>query len=107
MDSVKYKALFIVVNAGFAEDVLAIARETGVVGATILNVRGEGARRESILGITVDTEKEMVLSIVDEATAGKAMAAIKERAGIKTPAHSFCFTRPVEEVVGISAPATP
>ncbi|MDR0248229.1 MAG: P-II family nitrogen regulator [Oscillospiraceae bacterium] len=103
----KMKAMFIVVNAGFAENVLEVAREAGVVGATILNVRGEGVHRESILGITVDTEKEMILSIVSESTADKAMRTIKEKAGIKTPAHSFCFTMPVDEIVGIGAPPQP
>ena len=95
------KALFIIVNAGFAEDVIQVAREAGIKGATILNVRGEGAHHESFMGITVDTEKEMILSITDEGTAGSAMTAVKEKAGINTPAHSVCFTMPVEKVVGL------
>lgn len=96
------KALFMIVNAGFAEDVIEIARGAGVKGATILNARGEGAHHESIMGITVDIEKEMILSIADKDTAVKAMAAITEKAGIKTPAHSVCFMIPVDEMVGIN-----
>ena len=97
------KMLLMVVNAGFGEEVIEIAQEAGVKGATILNARGEGAHHESIMGITVDTEKEMVLSVTDEATAEKAMAAVKEKAGIKTPAHSICFTMPVDKTIGISS----
>ena len=96
------KALFVIVNAGFAEEVIEMTREAGVRGATILNSRGEGAHHESFLGITVDTEKEIILSVADECTAEKAMAVINEKAGIKTPAHSICFTMPVEKTLGLS-----
>jgi len=98
------KALFMIVNTGFAEDVIEIAREEGVKGATILNARGEGSHHESFLGITVDTEKEMIFCITDESTAEKAMRAIKDRAGIKTSAHSICFTMPIDKTVGMSTP---
>ena len=95
------KALFMVVNAGFAEEVFNIAREAGVKGATILNARGEGHHHERFLGITVDTEREVVLTITDSDTAEKTMAAVKANAGIKTPAHCVCFTMPVSDVVGL------
>jgi nitrogen regulatory protein PII len=55
------------------------------------------------MGITLDTEKEMLLSITDEGTAEAVMAAVKEKAGIKTPAHSLCFTIPVDKTVGLRA----
>lgn len=96
------KALFMIVNAGFAQDVIEIAREAGVRGATILNARGESGRHELFMGITVDSEKEMILSIVDGETADKTMAVVKAKAGIKTPAHSVCFTMPVEKMVGVN-----
>lgn len=98
------KALFMIVNAGFAEDVIEMTREAGVTGATIFNARGEGAHHEMFMGITVDTEKEMVLSVADGGTAEKAMAIVKEKAGIKTPAHSICFTMPIEKLIGITMP---
>jgi nitrogen regulatory protein PII len=97
------KALFIVANAGFADDVLDVAREAGVRGATILNARGEGARHEMLMGITVDTEKDLILCVVDGKTAESAMAAVKEKLGKKTPAHCVCFTMPVDRTVGIGA----
>jgi len=101
------KALFMIVNAGFSEDVIETAREAGVTGATIFSARGEGHHHKMFMGITVDTEKELILSVTDERTAEKAMAAIKEKAGVKTPAHSICLTMPVEKVMGLSMPAPP
>lgn len=99
------KLLFIVVNAGFAEDVIEIARESGLRGATILNARGEGVHHESFMGITVDTEKEMILSIIEENTGLKVMEALKEKVGVYTPAHSICFLMPIEKITGLDADA--
>ena len=99
------KALFIVVNAGFADDVMDVARETGVASATIFSARGKGHHNEMFMGITTDAEKEIVLSITDEETSEKAMALIKEKAGVKTPAGGICFTMPVDQAVGISVHA--
>ena len=89
------KALFVIVNAGFAEEIVDIARGVGAGGATILNARGEGATLKTIMGITVDSEKEIVLSVVDGETVAKIMDAVKNKAGIGTPAHGVCFFVPV------------
>jgi len=94
------KALFIVVNAGFAERIVEIARSEGAGGATIINARGEGLNVEKIMGITVDSEKEMVLSLADGNTAAKIMSAVKDKAGICTPAHGICFVLSVEQMIG-------
>ena len=103
MEHSQMKALFIVINAGHVDEVMEVARAAGVQGATILNARGEGALHEVFMGITVDSEKEMLLCIVDEETSIRVMAAIKGKVGIKSPAHSICFTLPVDKIVGINA----
>ncbi len=96
------KALFIVVNAGFAETAVDIAREHGAGGATIINARGSGPIHKSFMGITVDTEKEMVLTLVEKAKADRIVAAIKERAGIASPINGICFMMPVEKMTGLN-----
>ena len=90
------KALYIIVNAGFSSQIVEITRECGATGATILNARGSVAKPQTILGITIDSEKEIVLSIVKEEVANKIMEAVKENAGVGTPAHGLCFYLPVE-----------
>ena len=98
------KLLVIVANAGFAEEIVETARGEGARGATILNARGEGSHHKSLMGITVDTEKEMILCIVDETTAKRAMETVSEKMGINTPSHCVCFIMPIEKTVGLSAP---
>ena len=90
------KALYIIVNAGFASEVVNIARSLGSTGATIINARGSVAKPKTILSITIDTEKEIVLSVVEKDIAVKIAAAIKEKAGVGTAAHGLCFFLPVE-----------
>ncbi len=90
------KALYIIVNAGFSSEIVDIARELGAGGATILNARGSAAKPQTILGITIDTEKEIVLSVVEKDIAVKIMEAVKKRAGVGTNAHGLCFFLPVE-----------
>ena len=90
------KALYIIVNAGFAGEVVDIARSLGAKGATIINARGSVANRKTILGITIDTEKEIVLSVIEKEVAIKIVEAIKEKMGVGTNAHGLCFFLPVE-----------
>lgn len=90
------KALYIIVNAGFSAEVVEIARSVGSTGATIINARGSVAKPKTIFGITVDSEKEIVLSVVEKDVALKIVEQVKEKAGAGTPAHGLCFFLPVE-----------
>jgi nitrogen regulatory protein PII len=90
------KALYIIVNAGFSAEVVDIARSLGSTGATIINARGSVAKPKTILGITIDTEKEIVLSVVEKDVALRIAEAIQQKAGVGTPAHGLCFFLPVE-----------
>lgn len=96
------KALFIVVNAGFTDAVMEVARAAGVKGATILHARGEGSMHKSFLGITVDSEKEIILSLIEKNIADDIMAAIADNAGFLSPSHAICFTMPVEKTTKIN-----
>ena len=90
------KALFIIVNAGFSSEVITIARSLGSTGATIINARGSVSKPKTILGITIDTEKEIVLSVVEKDIAIKITEEVKKRIGVGTAAHGLCFFMPVE-----------
>ncbi len=98
------KALYIILNAGFADDVVELLRKAGAGGATIINARGMGAVQKEIFGITIDAEKEMILSLVDGDTAERIMAIVKEKAGFKSPANGICFMMPVETAIMTNNP---
>lgn len=96
------KAVYIIVNAGFADDVVELARKAGAGGATIINARGAGPVHKEILGISIDAEKEMVLSLVNGDTADRIIEAVKEKAGLKSPANGIAFILPVEKVISVN-----
>jgi nitrogen regulatory protein PII len=101
MTDKKMKALYIIVSIGFAELVVDFIRSQGATGATIINARGITAYQKEIMGISVDTEKEMVLTIIDSEKADKIIEAIKQKPSFKSEAHGICFTLPVEKTVGL------
>ena len=96
------KALFIVVNAGHTDTIMDIVRSAGASGATVINARGEGAQHELFCGITVDSEKELIMTVVSADTARQIMAAVKEKAGLKSELHGICFVIPVDQIIGIN-----
>ncbi len=90
------KALYVIVNAGFSSQIVDLINECGGGGATILNARGSYGKSKTILGITIDSEKEIVLSILNKEIADKVVEEIKEKAGVGTNAHGVCYYMPVE-----------
>lgn len=96
------KALYIVVNAGFAEEIVELVRAKGAAGATIINARGISSFHREIMGITTDAEKEIILTLTDNETAEKIMETIKQNFGFRSAAHGICFTLPIAKTVGLS-----
>jgi nitrogen regulatory protein P-II 1 len=96
------KVLFIIVNAGYAEDVMDVVRSCNAGGATIINARGGGAHPETILGITIDAEKEIIFSVVDNQKAEKIADELAKIEEWKSKMHGICFTLPVDKTIGIN-----
>ncbi|HHV29514.1 P-II family nitrogen regulator [Acetivibrio mesophilus] len=101
MDNGNMRALYIVVNAGFAEQVVDFIRSQGSSGATIINARGISSLQKEIMGISIDREKEVVLTLTDSEIADKIMEAIKLNAAFKSEAQGICFTLPVSKAIGL------
>lgn len=95
-------ALYIVVNAGFAEQVVDFIRSKGATGATITNARGICTLHREFMGISNDIEKEIILTLTDGETVDKIMAEVKQRIGFKSVAQGICFALPVSKSVGLS-----
>ena len=55
------KALFIIVNAGFSEQIVEVTQELGAKGATIIPARGTGQKFVKVLGIHYEPEREILM----------------------------------------------
>lgn len=68
----------IIVNSGYADDVMAAARKAGASGGTIINARGTGKEDDvKFFGITIVPEKEMLLILAEKAKAPDIVEAVK------------------------------
>ena len=100
-----HEVIFAIVNSGYAEDVMDIAREQGVRGGTILNARGvvkEDAA--AFFGITLHQEKEILMMVVEKSIRDAVLNAIYKQMGMDKKAKGIAFSLPVSDVAGL-APA--
>lgn len=95
------KALYIIVNADFVEEIIEFVRLKGATGATVINARGISLLKKEIMGISADMEKEIVLTLTDDETAERIMEDIKEKSGFRTGAHGICFALSVTKAIGV------
>ena len=107
MKTNNHEVVFAIVNAGYAEDVMEVAREQGVRGGTILNARGVARADEAaFFGITIHHEKEILMMVVEKEIRDKVLNAIYKEMGMAKKARGIAFSLPVSDVAGL-APAVP
>ncbi len=99
-----HELVIAIVNQGYGDIVMDVARECGAKGGTILNARGTArAEAESKYGIVIHPEKEVVLILVNEKIKDKILHAIYQNVGLETPGQGIAFTTPVDDVVGLKS----
>ena len=102
MTTENHEVIFAIVNSGYAEDVMDLARSLGVRGGTILNARGV-AREEAaaFFGITLHAEKEILMMVVEKDIRDTVMNAIYKEMGLAKKARGIAFSLPVSDVAGL------
>ena len=102
MKTDNYEVIFVIVNSGFAEEAMDVAREQGVRGGTIINARGVAKEAEAtFFGITVHAEKEILMMVVDKAIRDNVLNAMYTRMGMDKKAQGIAFSLPVSDVTGL------
>lgn len=98
----KFEALIVIVNEGFSEQVMKVARENGARGGTISNARGTANKEmEKKYGIVITPQKEMIYIILDTKIKDKVMSEVNKECGLDTPACGLLFSLPISNVSGI------
>lgn len=92
-----HEMITVIVNSGYAEDVMAAARKAGAKGGTILNARGTGKEEDvKFFGISIVPEKEVLLLVTEKEKSAAIIASIKDLVCFSTPGSGICFTSEVE-----------
>ena len=102
MTTNNHEVIFAIVNAGFAEDAMDVAREQGVRGGTILNARGVARADEAaFFGITIHHEKEILMMVVEKDIRDNVLNALYKEMGMAKKAQGIVFALPVSDVAGL------
>ena len=104
MTTNNHEVIFAIVNAGFAEDAMDVAREQGVRGGTILNARCVARADEAaFFGITIHHEKEILMMVVEKSIRDNVLNALYKEMGMAKKAQGIVFSLPVSHVAGLAA----
>lgn len=87
-----HQLIFAIVNAGYADDLMAAARAAGARGGTILKARGTGTKADAgFFGITIVPEKEVLLVLAENAAVPGICAAVRKAPCLAEPGSGIIF----------------
>jgi nitrogen regulatory protein PII len=99
-DETKHEMISIIVNRGYADDIMNAARKAGATGGTILHARGTGKPDDAkFFGVTIVPEKEEVIILADKENAQMIRDAIENLKCLTTPGVGIMYTTPVTRLV--------
>ena len=105
MSEQSYEVIFAIVNAGFAEEAMEVARANGARGGTIMNARGVAREKEAaFFGITLHADKEILMLVVEKSIRDNILNALYKEMGMDKKAQGITFSLPVSDVAGLAAP---
>jgi len=98
----KISLIVTIVRQGWGDKVLEASMKAGAEGGTIMIGRGVGMHeKQKILGIPIEPEKEIVLSVTYPDKKEAILKEIVRAAELEKPGAGIAFVVPVEKVVGV------
>jgi len=92
-----------ILNNGYCDSFMNVAREAGALGSTIINARGQGHEGTvKFFGISVEDEKEIIIILTNREKKAAIMRAICETHGLNSAAQGIIFALPVDNVLGLN-----
>ena len=105
MKTNNHEVIFTIVNAGFAEEAMRVAKEQGARGGTILGARGVvNEDAAAFFGITLHADKEILMMVVDKAIRDKVLNAWYKEMCLGKKSQGIVFSLPVSDVAGLAMP---
>ena len=93
---IKLYNIVAIVNEGFSDLVMEIAKDEGARGGTIISANGSVTEEATKLyGIGIHPEKEIVLVLVKENLVNNILSKLYDKAGTNSEALGIFFTLPV------------
>ena len=95
--------LIVIGKQGYSEQIMDAARKAGAGGGTVIHARGTGQEKaEQFLGISLASEKDIILIVAPTEKKKDMMQTILHDAGPETPAGAIVFSLPVTDTAGMT-----
>jgi nitrogen regulatory protein PII len=92
-----------IVRKGWGSTVLEASVAAGARGGTVIGGRGAGINeKEKIFGVSIEPEKEIVLTLVPTERTDGILDAIVQAADLNEVGRGIAFVVPVDKVVGVA-----
>ena len=102
-EKIKYSLIVTIVNKGYSDYVVQASRDAGATGGTIINGLSSSSKdTEKFLGVTIQPEKEIVLTVVEVENKSKIMKAICESTNLDAIGRGMCFALPISRLAGVT-----
>ncbi|MGI6318315.1 MAG: P-II family nitrogen regulator [Firmicutes bacterium] len=101
--NMQFDLIITIVNKGYAEKVVEASKKAGAEGGTIVLGRGTGIHEKAkLFGITIEPEKELILTLIKRELTQTVLDAIVTKADLCKPGKGIAFVLEIGKVVGIS-----
>ena len=97
-----YKAIFVIVDKGKAEDVIDAANKAGAGGGTIINARGGSIQEvRRLFSLEIEPEKEEVFIIAKSELKDSIVESVRTHLNIDEPGNGVIFVLDLDSVCGL------
>lgn len=101
-ENTAHSVILAIVNHGCSQSLVEAVKAAGAKGGTVINARRTGVEEAiGILGIPVQSEKEIVMILTKRESKMDIMNTINESFGLKSKAQGIVLSLPVDGVMGI------
>ena len=102
MTTNEHEVIFAIINSGYADEAMEVAKENGARGGTIINARGvAGKEAAAFFGITFHEDKEILMLVVTKDLRDGILNALYQQMGMGKKARGIAFSLPVSDVAGL------
>ncbi|MDR1302141.1 MAG: hypothetical protein LBK43_06690 [Treponema sp.] len=100
---IKNDLIISIINQGYSDEFMTVAREAGATGGTVINARGlDHQKTVKFFGVSIQDEKEIIIMLTSRERKVPIMQAVSQAYGITTEAEGLVFSLPVDKVMGLN-----
>ncbi|MDR2103650.1 MAG: P-II family nitrogen regulator [Treponema sp.] len=100
---IKHDLILSIINQGYSDEFMTVAREAGATGGTVINARGLAHQGPvKFFGVSVQDEKEIIIIVTNRDKKAPIMQAICQAYGITSKAEGVIFSLPVDKIMGLN-----